>query len=226
MKSLVKLVPSWSVWCAVPRVDFRPRSIAPKLTTERDGLVRHMPQPAPLAHSVWAAMIAACFCMMHLAAQAQTVPSAYRSGWTVSVGAAATGGTLQYGDERLWGVSAFVDVENLHNLGFEGEARWLVFDQTNQEHATTYLIGPTYSIQRGRFRLYGKGLVGLGQFNYPYNLGTDNDFVYAPGGGVDFRVSHRISLRAADFEYQIWPQFHYGQMSSAQLSAGIRVRIF
>jgi len=75
-----------------------------------------------------------------------------------------------------------------------------------------------------------KGLVGLGQFNYPQynsaNLGRDNDLVVAPGGGLDFHLSHRIILRAADFEYQIWPQFHYGSMSSVGVSTGIRVRIF
>jgi len=226
MKSLIKLVPLWSLWCVVASGDSRHGSVASKSTTERDAVVRYVPRPISLAQPVWVALIAACFCMMPIGAHAQAVPSAYQSGWTVSVGAAASGGTLQYGDEKLWGVSAFLDAENLHSFGVEGEARWLVFHQTNQEHATTFLIGPTYSFQRGRFRAYGKGMVGLGLFNYPYNLGSDDDLVYAPGGGVDFRLNRRVSLRAADFEYQIWPQFHYGQMSSALISAGIRVRIF
>ena len=73
---------------------------------------------------------------------------------------------------------------------------------------------------------YAKGLIGFGQFNYPYNLGTDNDFVVAPGGGLDFRVTKRIRIRVADFEYQIWPGFHYGTLTSYGLSTGIRVRIF
>jgi hypothetical protein len=43
---------------------------------------------------------------------------------------------------------------------------------------------------------------------------------------VDFRINHGICVRLADFEYQIWPQFTYGSMSSVGISAGIRFRIF
>jgi hypothetical protein len=68
--------------------------------------------------------------------------------------------------------------------------------------------------------------VGFGQFNYPYNLGTDTDLVIAPGGGIDYRITHRIRVRVADFEYQFWPQFHYGALLSYGISSGIRVRIF
>jgi hypothetical protein len=78
----------------------------------------------------------------------------------------------------------------------------------------------------GRFQPYAKGLVGFGQFNYPYNQGQDTDLVIAPGGGVDFRLTRRVRLRLADFEYQFWPQFHYGALSSYGVSSGVRVRIF
>jgi len=157
---------------------------------------------------------------------AQAVPSAHQGGVTLTFGGTASGYTLQYGKQRLLGASAFVVGETRHRIGFEGEARWLLFFQTNQEHATTYLAGPRFAKDFGRYQPYVKGLVGFGQFNFPYNLGTDNCLVIAPGGGIDIRVNHRIQIRAADFEYQIWPQFHYGSMSSYGVSSGIRVRIF
>jgi len=50
--------------------------------------------------------------------------------------------------------------------------------------------------------------------------------VVAPGGGVDYRLNNRIRLRLADLEYQYWPQFTYGAMTSVGVSTGIRVRIF
>jgi hypothetical protein len=71
-----------------------------------------------------------------------------------------------------------------------------------------------------------KGLVGIGQFSYPYNLARETDLVVAPGGGFDYCLTDRFRWRAADFEYQVWPQFNFGQMSSFGLSTGIRVKIF
>jgi hypothetical protein len=70
-----------------------------------------------------------------------------------------------------------------------------------------------------------KGLVGIGQFNYPYNYAKETDLVVAGGGGVDYRLTNRIRWRAADFEYQMWPQFTFGRMSSYGLSSGIRIMI-
>ena len=47
------------------------------------------------------------------------------------------------------------------------------------------------------------------------------------GGGVDFRWTRSITLRVADFEYQDWPQFTYGNMILAQWQRGrLKVRIF
>jgi hypothetical protein len=43
---------------------------------------------------------------------------------------------------------------------------------------------------------------------------------------VDYRVNHRIHIRVADVEYQDWPQFTYGAMTSVGVSAGLRVGIF
>ena len=161
------------------------------------------------------------------AAHAQAAPSADRGGLTLSAGGTASGYYMGYGEQKLLGASAFVDVDGRRHLGVEGEARWLIFHQTNGEHATTYAIGPRCSMYYGRFQPYVKGLVGLGQFNYPsYTLAKDNDLVVAPGGGVDFRLTRGIRLRAVDFEYQIWPQFHYGLMSSYGLSTGLRIKIF
>ena len=57
--------------------------------------------------------------------------------------------------------------------------------------------------------------------------------VRPPGGRFDrrrpeqgLRINHRIRLRAVDFEYQLWPQFTFGFLSSYGVSTGIRVRIF
>jgi len=163
---------------------------------------------------------------MGLRASAQAVPAADAGGMRLSAGGAVSAYYLGYGKERIGGASAFVDFDTLRHFGFEGEARWLQFHQTDDINAATYMAGPRYSRYFGRFQPYVKVLAGLGQFNYPYHYGRDNDLVVAPGGGVDFRITRRIRFRAVDFECQVWPQFHYGTMYSYGLSTGLRVKIF
>jgi hypothetical protein len=183
--------------------------------------------------ALWPIVLLAVCLGLGRIAQAQAVPAADAGGMRFSAGGTVSGYELGYGQVKLLGGSAFVDADTLRHFGFEGEARWLTFhlpaDQKGpaaDEHAATYLAGLRYSRYFGRLQPYAKGLVGIGQFNYPYNLAKENDLVIAPGGGVDFRISRRIRWRAVDFEYQIWPQFTYGQMSSYGLSTGLRIKIF
>ena len=52
---------------------------------------------------------------------------------------------------------------------FEINAHGIVSDQGPgaDESAKTYMAGPRYSRYYGRFQPYVKGLIGIGQFNYP-----------------------------------------------------------
>jgi hypothetical protein len=168
----------------------------------------------------------AAFFMIASFASAQVAPAGDAGGYNLTVGATATGDYLQYGARKMIGINAIVDIDTKRRTGLEGEAQWLIFHQTANVHTSAYLVGPRYHLTYGRFQPYFKGLIGFGQFNYPYNYGTDTDLVIAPGGGVDFRLTHRVRLRLADFEYQFWPQFHFGAMSTYGISSGIRVRIF
>ena len=179
-----------------------------------------------LRRAVLSAFVGALFLAGSAVASAQTVPAGYQDRIKLSVGGTASEYFLQYGQTRLLGVTAFSDFDAWRHYGIEGEARFLEFNQPKNIHAETYLAGPRYKIYLGKFQLYAKGLVGFGQFHYPYGYGTDNDFVVAPGAGVDYHISPRVHIRLADFEYQYWPEFHYGPMSSFGVSAGFRVKIF
>jgi opacity protein-like surface antigen len=140
-------------------------------------------------------------------------------------GGSFSAATLGYGDRRMLGATAFVDADTMRHLGIETEVRWLDFHQTANVHAETYLAGLRYHMNTNRYQLYGKALVGNGHFNFPYNFATGNYFVLAYGGGLDYTLSRRWKTRL-DLEYQDWPQFTYGQMSSVSLSVGVRYRIF
>ncbi len=159
-------------------------------------------------------------------ARAQVLPSAAAGGFKLSAGATASGYYLQYGERKLAGASAFVDLNTSRRLGIEAEGRWLEFHQTEDVHVETYSVGLRYHMDFGRFQPYAKGLVGFGDFNFPFGYATGRYLVVTGGGGLDYHWTHRIHVRVADIEYQDWPQFTFGSMSSVGVSAGLRVGIF
>jgi len=160
-------------------------------------------------------------------ARAQVVQAADRGGLMISVGGTFSGDYLQYGERKMLGVSGFVDFDTPRSVGIEGEASFLTFHQTANVHDEVYSIGPRYHRSIGwKLQPYAKALVGLGEFNFPYNYAQGSYLVISPGAGVDYRLSRRIHIRVVDFEYQLWPQFTYGSMSSGSVSSGIRVRVF
>jgi len=158
-------------------------------------------------------------------ASGQSAESATAGRAMLSVGVAASGFTLQYGDRKIVGITAWVDADTIRRFGVEGEMRRLEYHQTANVHAETYLAGLRYHFNYGRTQPYIKALGGDGHFNFPYNFATGNYFVIAGGGGIDYRLSHRWAARA-DFEYQEWPQFTFGSMNSYGATVGIRYRIF
>jgi len=180
----------------------------------------------PGLRAVFAALVALLCLSAARPASAQVVPSGDKGGFTLWAGATASGYQVQYGEQKLLGVAALVDVDTTRRFGLEAEGRWLQFHQTNDLNVTTWMAGPRYHFTKGRLQFYVKGLVGIGQFNFPYNFAHGNYLVVAPGGGVDYRWSRRISFRLADVEYQYWPQFTYGAMTSVGVSAGVRYHIF
>jgi opacity protein-like surface antigen len=142
------------------------------------------------------------------------------------VGGGASVYYVQYGSQKLVGATGFTDADSARRIGIEGEGRWLEFHQFANVHAETYMIGPRYHFDIGRFQPYIKGLAGLGRFNFPYNYAHGSYVSVALGGGLDYSLSHRWSVRIADVEYQDWPQFTFGAMTSVGVTSGIRYRIF
>ena len=158
-------------------------------------------------------------------ALAQSAESANAGRALLSVGAAASGYTLQYGDRKILGFTAWVDADTIRHFGFEGELRRLEYHQTANVHAETYLGGVRYHLNYNRMQPYVKALGGIGHFNFPYNFASGRYLVLAGGGGIDYRLAPRWTVRG-DFEYQEWPQFTFGAMNSVGANLGIRYRIF
>jgi hypothetical protein len=176
--------------------------------------------------AVFMAVLLAVVLAMALTASAQVAPSGDEGGFSLTAGASGSGFDVQYGQQKLLGIAGVVDVDTRRRFGLEAEGRWLMFHNPNQMQTTTYMGGPRYHFTRGKFQFYGKGLIGIGQFTFPYNYAHGNYLVIAPGGGVDYRWNRKIGFRLPDVEYQVWPQFTFGSMSSYGVSVGVLYHIF
>lgn len=170
-------------------------------------------------------------------AHAQAAESATNRRLTITAGAMGSG--FNPNDENnsfyagggtnyLIGFGTYVDVRFTHWIQLEGEARWLRFNQYAGEYLDNYLVGPKIPIHRfGRADLYGKVMIGAGKMTFPYDYGYGTFTALAYGGGVDYRLSRKFTLRPIDFEFQQWPKWLPGSsLYPYGFSVGIGYRVF
>jgi opacity protein-like surface antigen len=184
--------------------------------------------------------IAALFLVMiatgPVLARAQVVPSATKGQFTLTAGALgsvtqpdyAGRGVAQTSPNRRYGSGAFVDLRFTRWVQIEAEGRWSRFNEFEDINEDNYLIGPRIPLRTFHFMRatpYGKVLVGYGRMNGEDNFwyGRFTDIAY--GGGVDFKLTNRISARG-DFEYQQWPSWFTSALYPYSVSAGVSYRIF
>jgi hypothetical protein len=181
-----------------------------------------------------------------IAAGAQVVPSA--SGREVSVTAGGMASIFQpdfanewissstcyycvpvaqASNQPLFGVGAYVDVRLRRWVQFEAEGRWSRFNAFQGITQDNYLIGPRLPVYRlWKATVYGKALGGFSNMNFGSGVGTGQYTTFAVGGGVDVKLTKRISLRAADFEYQLYPWWVNSTLSPYGASVGVGYKIF
>jgi len=159
---------------------------------------------------------------------AQTAPSAYERRMTIDVGGMGSVFQPDEGGNTLIGIGTYADFHFSHWVQLEAEARWLRWNQYYGEHQDNYLLGPRVPIKQfGKFNLYGKALVGYGKMTFPFNYGYGTFTDLAFGGTLDYHISRKFTVRAADFEYQYWPKWINNQsLTPYGFSAGIGYRVF
>ena len=183
-----------------------------------------------------------CLICVAAVAHAQVVPSAYRGQLTLTAGGMGSIFQPDYaglevpqgGPYPLFGFGAYVDLKVTRWIGVEGEARWLRLNSYLDITEDNYLLGPKVPIHEfKRFGAtpYGKALFGIGRMNYEYNQAHGRFSDIALGGGVDLKLTKRISVRPFDFEYQLWPNWTNSNLQPYTLkpygaSAGIGYKIF
>lgn len=160
--------------------------------------------------------------------RAQVAPSAIKQhAFSVTAGGIGSFFQPEYGPNRLLGVGAYADVKFTRWIQVEGEARFLRFNQYANIYEDNYLVGPRVPVFHfWRATPYAKALIGEGKMNFQYNEASGNFTALAYGGGLDIKVSKRLSFRAVDFEYQQWPKWLNSSLSPYGVSAGVGYRIF
>jgi hypothetical protein len=158
---------------------------------------------------------------------AQVAPSAYARQFSLTAGGLASAFQPDYGPTYLYGVGAYIDVKFTRWAQVEAEGRWLRFNQYANIYEDNYLIGPRVPIRRiWKANTYAKVLGGYGIMNFEYNFAHGRFYNIAFGGGADIKLTKRISWRAIDAEYQVWPDWVQGSLKPYGLSTGVSYRVF
>jgi hypothetical protein len=159
-----------------------------------------------LKRPIFISCFACLFFGFSISALAQATPTASRSG-TLQIGA---GGTLvipDYSSAHDKGPTFYATYDFTQHLGVEADIHYASIIAPDDIGEDSYLIGPRYVIPHKRFAPYAKVLFGFGQLNLQFDTSPHtktNHFVYGFGGGLDYKLTRSINIRAFDFEYQEW----------------------
>jgi hypothetical protein len=133
----------------------------------------------------------------------------------------------QSSSQPLFGAGAYVDVKLTRWVQIEAEGRWQRFNRFDGIYQDNYLIGPRVPIFHfRRSSVYAKALAGYSKMYFdPY--GDHGKFTaLAFGGGMDVKLTKRLSFRAVDVEYQYWPLWGNSTVSPYGASMGFGYKIF
>jgi hypothetical protein len=124
---------------------------------------------------------------------------------------------------NLNGYSASITAPNLYEqLGLTLNASG---DYGSELSVYNFLLGPQYTYDRGRLRVFGNALFGKGEAKVQTKTATRNEiasqgFAAGVGGGVDINIARRIAVRAIDVDYVHTKTFGSTQ-NTLRISAGV-----
>lgn len=162
----------------------------------------------------------------------QATAAATRGGAT-QIGAGYTWSNEdQYPGKHLQGMTIYGTFDLNNHLGVEGDLHLAsVFKSYFQYKETSYDAGLRWVEHYRKFAPYAKALVGFGHssaVNSRQIVGGSTPgsyFLYGLGGGLDYNVTDKMSIRCVDFEYQRWPNFPPNGLTPPLLTFGAAYRL-
>jgi hypothetical protein len=170
--------------------------------------------------------VAFCLSFLKTVAHGQALPAATGPGSYTDVGITGSYVNLNYGQRWVGGGSIYVDANLYHRYGAEFQYQTFRYNQQEGARQTTYLAGPRVSFRDYGLVPYADVLVGRGDFDFAYGYAKGTYFVYAPGAGLDYDLTRNIKLRLINVQYQMWPQFTFGNLHPYGASVGISLRVW
>lgn len=134
----------------------------------------------------------------------------------------------------LIGVGTYVDVKLTRWVQLEAEARWQRFARysgvslvASDFHQDNYLAGPRVPVFHfWKASVYGKALGGFSSMTFTNPDAHGRFTTFAFGGGMDLKLTKRLSFRAVDVEYQYWPTWGNSTLKPYGVSMGVGYRVF
>jgi len=181
--------------------------------------------------SVKLALFTAVSALTH-AASAQAAPAGTQK-LQLSAFAAATGTFTGLEGGKNLAITAGADITFLgfrqFRPSFEARGTFPI-DKGQISSQKNFLLGPKVEYPLGKFHPYVDFLFGRGQIDYHapgFILGNtlyidSNTFIYSPGVGVDYNLTHNLALKA-DAQFQHWntPVVSSGAIHPTALTLGV-----
>ena len=139
----------------------------------------------------------------------------------IQVGAGFAALVPDYTPGTILGFSGWADYDFSRYVGVEFSTHLGEFITPGDISENSYTLGPRFSYRHARLTVYGKALVGRATItNLNFNLSSSYN-IYAFGGGLEYRLLHKINVRVIDFEHQQWPDFTPHALSPSAVTIGV-----
>jgi opacity protein-like surface antigen len=99
---------------------------------------------------------------------------------------------------------------------------------TDEIKAHSLLLGPKFSIRKGRVAPFLQGMIGVAHIKSGEGSSADNTNVFAMafGGGLDISVNDRVAIRPFQLEYYGMKEPYTGEIiDNIRVSAGVVVKL-
>ena len=161
-------------------------------------------------------------------AHGQALPAASRAG-QLQVGLGLSYGSTDIFDKSVTGISGYATFDLGDHLGAEADVHLMLLNTPNDFIENTYLIGPRYKWNKGRYEPYVRVGAGIGTTQvvdephlFVVNTPSTN-FAVGFGGGVDVHLTQHVNARG-DLEYQMWPSFGPHALTPKMATVGVAYR--